>query len=412
MAFETTISHNPIMPNLKIICNLDCSLFIDGDLIQEVKANVITKIPLDIGEYCIEAVSLIHKDISLRRVVFLEYEKIFKIDLLSSLMSNQKVREELELVPKADELGLLGYVIKGSEVDLIPYQFEEAKPFSGRYAIAKQNGSWGVIDKQETIIVAFDYTSVEIDFLDIDRLIINGFRVNSKEGAGFINPSGRIIVPCKWNCCMKSGNYVLCDNSPREICLIDSNGDIAFSAKMILPLNLVRPPYLVCKDGKYGVLDGRLNEIVPINIPGYSEDDNHDSYEEDPCHSYILKDRIRNDAGEIIEVKTHCFDSYWPGEFTIHEYTYERYTPNLDVFVEAELSESIGVGVNNEIKKEEIDHHIEMIKGNGERISFGAANKIGPFYQLKAPICRNGKWALINYEGAFLCDYVYDSMPK
>ena len=75
MAFETTINQYLFMPNLKIISNLDCALFIDGDLIQEVKANVITKIPLDIGEYYVEAVSLIHKDISLRRVVFLEYER-------------------------------------------------------------------------------------------------------------------------------------------------------------------------------------------------------------------------------------------------------------------------------------------------------------------------------------------------
>ena len=402
------------MPNLKILCNLDCTLFIDGDLVQEVKANVITKIPLDIGEYYVEAVSLVHKDISLRRIIFLEYEKIFKIDLLSSLKSNQKVREELELVPKADELGLWGYVIKGAEVELIPYQFEEAEPFFGQYAIAKKNGFWGVINRQETVIVPFEYSSVKIDFPDInDKTRINGFRVNSKEGAGFIDSSGRIIVPCKWYWCMKSGNYVLCDNSPRENCLIDSNGDIAFSAKMILPINLPGPPYLVCKDDKYGVLDGHLNEIVPITITGYSNYDNHDNYEyEDQCHSYIFKDRIKNDGEEIIEVRTHRFDSYWPGDFTIYEYIHERYTPNLDAYEDAEYRRFLGDDVDYEIKKEELEHHIEMIKGNGERISFGAANKIGKIYQLKAPICCDGKWAFINYEGAFLCDYIYDSLPE
>ena len=112
------------MPNLKIICNLDCNLYIDGDLVQEMKADVITKVPLEVGEYYVDVVPLFNKEVSLRRFVYLEFDKILKMDLLFVLQYDLKLRSKLDLVPQSNDSGLFGYNIKDTDINIIPYQLK------------------------------------------------------------------------------------------------------------------------------------------------------------------------------------------------------------------------------------------------------------------------------------------------
>lgn len=432
MAFETTINQYLFMPNLKIISNLDCALFIDGDLIQEVKANVITKIPLDIGEYYVEAVSLINKDISLRRVVFLEYEKIFKIDLLASLMSNQKVREELDLIPKADELGFWGYVIKGSEIELIPYQFEEAQEFKDGFAIVKKGG-WGVINKQEEVILDFEYERIDMfsRYLEDSSQEYSGFTVYKDGKSGFVGLDGQSIIPCEWEECIPSCDFIYCRGGKHlGDCLYSYEGIRVLSAKEIKPLYFVSsPPYMVINENGCGILDNNLKELVPIKFYQHRE---YDSESEDDIFMgvYSRQDRsitysfyeyfdntgfswvlpyFDRDPSDVVRVRKHevsvyAFYHIYNYPVVVVESTLEQFTPNLKTYQESGLDSDLVA------KKETLDSVVELITREGIRKTLWRVEEIGVFYNERARIRHKDKWSYVDCNGNYLFDFKYDKV--
>ena len=436
------------MPNLKIICNLDCNLFIDGDWVQEVKAEVITKVPLDVGEYYVDVVPLFNKDVSLRRFVFLEFDKILKMDLLFYLQYNIELRSKLDLVPQSNDSGLFGYNIKDTEINIIPYQYEAAEDFKDGLAIVKK-GRWGVINKQEEIILGFEYDNIFLSFRYLESQENTGFIIYKNSKYGFASLTGEIIVPCLWRSCGQSCDFIFCQGErPKGDCLYNYEGKLVFTADEIKPLYfLISPPYLVFNNGKYGILDKDLNELVPVIYPSFHK------YSAPPPVDYLDNTILEIFEVEADEYTCYCFEESFDDSgvscgsssygrkaskvksVSIRIYKYYHTYNNPVVVLESTLERVITVPkavrnaelealarrwgssgydydvVNenqNVAKKEILEHSIEMLTRDGKRINLWGIDEIGEFYEEKASLRQKDRWSFVDCNGGYLCDFKYD----
>ena len=130
------------MPNLKILSDTDCIVFIDKEKAAEVSANVLAKIPLDKGEYYIEIISLIHNSLCHKVVLLIEYDRFLNTKFIPTLLASPVLWNDLHLIPDKNEDGLFGYIVAGTEITLIPHIYEKADFFVETFAIVKK-GAWG-----------------------------------------------------------------------------------------------------------------------------------------------------------------------------------------------------------------------------------------------------------------------------
>lgn len=90
---------------LKVRCNLDCRLFIDGEERETVKAGSITKLPLHQGEYVVQVTSLDGLDTIEQEFVMPAADKLLRFDLMAlqkeRLAVEQQLREEADRKAKA-----------------------------------------------------------------------------------------------------------------------------------------------------------------------------------------------------------------------------------------------------------------------------------------------------------------------
>lgn len=428
------------MPNLKILCNLDCTLFIDGDLVQEVKADAITKVPLARGEYFVEATAILHKDISFREIVLLDYDRFVRIDLLSILLANTKVRNTLNLIPEKDETGHFGYNIKNTNITVIPYQFDEAKVFKGDYGVVKRGEYWGVINKQGEVVLDFDYDGIDIieRNMCVEHPIYSGFVVYNNGLRGFVDTNGEIVVPCQWASCVPSGEYILCSNSEYfsesdVSCLFNYEGDMVYTAERIIPLYFLYPPYLVYRDGLCGVLDRNLKEIVPIQFSNHGEYDSDSENDplwgiysrEDHSRSYYFKEYLHEDGAEsdcyfvastVLEKRTdivriYNYDNIYEFPIVVWEHIIARYHPNMEEYNITLSNDYEGIGEISAYK-EILEHKIEITTRDGTRVSLSSLGEIGTFYEELASVCQNNRWSFIDCKGKIICDYKYDKVAN
>lgn len=430
------------MPNLKIICNLDCTLFVDGDLVQQLKADVISKVPLDIGEYYVDVVPLFNKDISVRRFVFLEFDKILKIDLLFALKNDLELRNKLTLVPQSNDSGLFGFNIKDTEINIIPYQYEMAQEFKDGFAIVKK-GRWGVINKREEIILGFEYDNIYLSFLYLGSQEKAGFFIYNNRKCGVASLTGEIIVPCLWKSCGLSSSFIFCQGErPKGDCLYNYEGELVFTADEIKPLyHLFSPPYLVFNDGKYGILDNNLNELVPVKFPSFHEYSSPppvdiltiELFEEDDYTCYSFEEFF-DDSGvswvspsfgrkastvKSFSVRIYNYAHTYNYPVVVLESTLERDINDPEAERNAELEAlaqrfNNGYDIVNEYhyaaKKEVLEHSIEMLTRDGKRINLWRIDGIGTFYEERAPIRQKNLWSFIDCNGVYLCDFKYDKV--
>ncbi len=426
MAIETTINQCLIMPNLKIICNLDCNLFIDGDLVQEVKADVITKVPLEVGEYYVDVVPLFNKEISIRRFVFLEFDKILKIDLLFVLQYDFELRSKLDLVPQSNESGLFGYIIKDTDINIIPYQFDEAEAFLEEYAIVKK-GKYGVINRKNEVVLDFVYDSIRMARPRNNLDTIIGFVVSKKGMEGYVNKEGILVVPCQWKVCCLSDSFIYChgDTAERD-CLFSYDGTPVLTAKKITPLfDFASFPYLILTENGEGILDNNLKELVPAKFFSHREYDSESyrefvfrEYYDSSGFSWVLPyyDRDASDAirERVYSVKVYKYFDYdncggLPVPVVILESSLNQFTPNLGAYHDR-LQKPLGDEDIDNAQMETIESRYELITSKGVRISLWPSTIVGNFYGNRAPVCQKGKWSFVDINGKYLCDFKYDEV--
>ena len=91
---------------LKVRCNLDCCLFVDGEERETVKAGSITKLPLHQGEYVVQVTSLDGLDTIEQEFVMPAADKLLRFDLMAlqkeRLAVEQQLREEADRKAKEE----------------------------------------------------------------------------------------------------------------------------------------------------------------------------------------------------------------------------------------------------------------------------------------------------------------------
>ncbi len=112
--------------------------------------------------------------------------------------------------------------------EVIPTEYDALEMFDGDYAIAKKNGSWGIIDKMNQIVIPFEYDSVQI-------IAPSVFALKQGDSLQLADPTGK-VYPEKYD-------YV-------------GYGDPDQSA------------FIVKRGDHFGVIDYDLEELVPTTYTG------------------------------------------------------------------------------------------------------------------------------------------------
>ena len=96
-----------------------------------------------------------------------------------------------------------GYVKRKQDGQLqmvIPFKFEEAHPFTGRYALVKHNKRYGWINTKGKPHISNDYLKIGIAQNGKPDNIINGARVmNANHKWGIINTTKKIVLPLEYD---------------------------------------------------------------------------------------------------------------------------------------------------------------------------------------------------------------------
>jgi len=147
---------------LKVIADQECEVYIDGSIVATAPPSELTIIPLEKGEYIIRYVCKSFPDLYLQKDMFIEYDKIERINFQEVLSSNEDLISNCDIEPSSTEDGLFGYVIKRTTLWVIPPSYDHAEHFrlmrvlgSKRWACAfvSNGGTTGAIRKDGSFIV-------------------------------------------------------------------------------------------------------------------------------------------------------------------------------------------------------------------------------------------------------------------
>ena len=155
---------------IKIISDASCNLFIDQEMVASIPANQLTVIPIDKGEYILRYECIGLPDLTIEKDLLIEYDKIERISFIDVARNSCSLYEKLQLIPQCNNNHRWGFVVKGTDLNVIPYEYEEAESFGylGYYgkgggpslSIVKKDGKYGVINMWGLTIVPFNYKTI------------------------------------------------------------------------------------------------------------------------------------------------------------------------------------------------------------------------------------------------------------
>ena len=135
-------------------------------------------------------------------------------------------------------------------------------------AIAKKNDKWGVIDKNNRIVISFEYDTIYKPGIGGGVFDEHGFAIIMKEGKeGLIDKNNRIKLPCVFEIVsvVYSDGYFSARGNNGKYGIVDKNGQtiIPFMYEKASPFHqpLDGIIALVWKDGKAYAVD-KNNKIV------------------------------------------------------------------------------------------------------------------------------------------------------
>ena len=155
------------MVKLKIICDSECNVFIDGEFVTRCKANQISIIPLERGEYIIRFECVAIPELYVESDFNMEYDKIERLSFHSMLKDNLDLLNKVKIEPYRGANGLFGFKIKDTDFDIIPCLYDTAEDFcslsfsdNADYSIVSQNGRFGAITINNDILVPIIYSRI------------------------------------------------------------------------------------------------------------------------------------------------------------------------------------------------------------------------------------------------------------
>lgn len=209
-----------------------------------------------------------------------------------------------------------GYTDKFGKT-LIPSKYEDARQFSEGLAAVKLNRKWGFINKNDSIVIPFEYGWVssfgefgfkELAIVKKENVFERGVGITSLGKTGLIDKNGKIVLPISYVYVAPILNgLALINNGTDAIEETDSyNGKYGFvncEGKIVIPCiyDYAEPFFskvsLVKRMGKWGGLNQKGKEIIQCKFDTLYHDKNN-------CDIIIGKkgreSLILNSKGEII----------------------------------------------------------------------------------------------------------------
>lgn len=155
------------MVKLKLICDSECNVIIDGEFVTRGQANQINIIPFEKGEYIVRFECVAIPELYVESDFNMEYDKVERLSFHAMLNDNPDLLKTLEIEPYRGTNGLFGFKIKETDFDIIPCLYDTAENFcslcfSGKadYSIVSQNGKFGAITIKNEILVPISYSRI------------------------------------------------------------------------------------------------------------------------------------------------------------------------------------------------------------------------------------------------------------
>ena len=245
---------------LKIRPNLDCSVFVDEELVMQASADKITKIPLNKGTFWLEFVNMKNEEDKYAcEYTITNQEELLSVDLQSVAKKREELEiEKLVLLTTHDyKSGKYGFVDDKGKV-VISLKYDHAWQFHEGLACVKLNGKWGFIDKRGEEIISCKYDNVAMfGFSEgLACVKLNGYwgwiDKNNEEIVTFIYDDAwsfsEGLAMVKLN-----GKYDFVDKKGKEITSIKYDNASSFSGGLaIVEINK-----------KYGFIDKNGKEVIP-----------------------------------------------------------------------------------------------------------------------------------------------------
>lgn len=152
---------------LKIISDIQCSIYIDGELHEQACANTWTFINLEKGEYALKFVCDAIPSLTQEEDIFLEYDKVYRVNFLERLRDNSSLLESLRFERICNDDNHYGYQVADTDLMVIPCIYDNANEYwssskCGDIVEVSINGLWGIINKRGEFVLPADYLEVEI----------------------------------------------------------------------------------------------------------------------------------------------------------------------------------------------------------------------------------------------------------
>lgn len=141
---------------------------------------------------------------------------------------------------------------------VIPFQYDDAYPFSDGLAVVGKDGKYGYIDKTGQVVIPLRYDQA-YDFTD------GLAAVSDENGGGYIDKTGKEVIPCQYDLAGsffedglaavdKDGKYGYIDTTGRMVvpCQYEMAWDFADGMARVANA-----------DGEYGFVDTTGREVIP-----------------------------------------------------------------------------------------------------------------------------------------------------
>lgn len=197
---------------------------------------------------------------------------LFMLNLLVSHAQNA------EIIQNKDKFG----ISENGKVLIKPKFFALNKINSDLFAAKDKKGLYGIINKWGISIVPYIYD-------DIKPFFESTFLVEKDGKWGLINRSNKEVLPIEYTN-LKFINKYLCQiQDHNKIGLINKYGDIITKPKYEQLTPFLNSFFLIKKDGKFGIIDGSGKELVSPDYDGFEKLANTD----------LLRSRKNNKIGLV-----------------------------------------------------------------------------------------------------------------
>jgi hypothetical protein len=150
---------------------------------------------------------------------------------------------------KQEKNGIWGMTgqLGAQEETLIPFEYEYLSAFYYDWMIAQKKGKYGMINRKNQVVVPFQYD----DMLDDVIQGYAGFKKGKKWG--IINRKGEVSVPFEY------------DEITKPKVFGEWPGSDPYSTEWLTEGSLQKNNFLARKDGKYGIISGDGDIILPFD---------------------------------------------------------------------------------------------------------------------------------------------------